>query len=83
MRTQYNAGRDFASGIWMHMADNNKPHWAWPHVVGVAIAIAVYFLIFRFTGDSDFYIVLVAALSGVGGMAATWAYIRFLAFPRG
>jgi hypothetical protein len=61
------------------MADTNKPHWAWPHVVGVASAILVYFLIYRFTGDSDLFIALA---TGAGGMAATWGYIRFLALSR-
>lgn len=62
------------------MDETRKPHWAWPHVVGVAIAIAVYFVVYRFTGDSD---VFLALATGAGGMAATWAYIRFLALGRG
>jgi len=61
------------------MADTNKPHWAWPHVVGVLLAIVVYFLIYRFTGDSDLFLALA---TGAGGMAATWGYFRFLAFSR-
>jgi hypothetical protein len=60
------------------MADKSRPHWAWPHVIGVAIAIAVYFIVYRFTGDSD---LLLALVSGAGGMAASWAYIRYFAFP--
>ena len=65
----------------MHMAgttdETNKPHWAWPHVVGVALAIAVYFVVFAFTGDSDLFL---AVAAGAGGIVATWAYLRFL-FP--
>ena len=33
--------------------DKKKPHWAWPHVIAVAIAIVAYYLIFRYTGDAD------------------------------
>lgn len=57
--------------------ETNKPHWAWPHVVGVALAIAVYFVVFQFTGDSDLFL---AVAAGAGGIVATWAYIRFI-FP--
>ena len=64
----------------MKMQEATKPHWAWPHVVGVLVAIVAYFVIFRFTGDFDF---LYPIAMGVGGMAATWAYIRFLTFSRG
>ncbi len=62
------------------MQEPTKPHWAWPHVVGVLVALIAYFVIFRFTGDSDLFI---AIAMGAGGMAATWAYIRFLTFSRG
>jgi hypothetical protein len=54
---------------------SKKPHWAWPHVVGVALALVVYFIVYRFTGDSDLFIAIAA---GAGGIVATWAYIRFL-----
>lgn len=61
------------------MNETKKPHWAWPHVVGVLIAIVVYFAIYRFTGDSDLFI---AVATGAGGMGATWAYFRFVALSR-
>jgi hypothetical protein len=57
-----------------------KPHWAWPHVIGVLLAIVAYFLIYRFTGDSDLFI---AIATGAAGMAATWTYLRFLVLSRG
>lgn len=53
-----------------------KPHWAWPHVIAVAIAIIAYFFIFRFTGDSDIFYTI--AMAGVAWTAA-WAYL----FPPG
>ncbi|MGB8364121.1 MAG: hypothetical protein ACLQUZ_13490 [Rhizomicrobium sp.] len=62
------------------MQEATKPHWAWPHVVGVLVALIAYFVIFRFTGDSDLFI---AIAMGAGGMVATWGYIRFLTFSRG
>lgn len=61
------------------MDDPEKPHWAWPHVVGVLVAVVAYFVIFRFTGDSDLFIALAM---GVGGMAATWGYFKVLALTR-
>jgi hypothetical protein len=64
------------------MQDTKKPHWAWPHVIGVLVAIIVYFLIYRFTGDSDLFVALVAVTTGAGGMAAAWGYLRFLTFSR-
>lgn len=62
-----------------NMPETTKPHWAWPHVIGVLVALIAYFVIYRFTGDSDLFY---AVAMGAGGMAATWAYLRFLAFPR-
>lgn len=64
------------------MDETKKPHWAWPHLVGVLVAMIVYFLIYRFTGDSDFFIGVIAVATGAGGMAATWAYFKFLWTPR-
>lgn len=61
------------------MDETKKPHWAWPHAIGVILALAVYFTVYRFTGDSDLFI---AVASGAGGAAATWAYIRFIALAR-
>lgn len=61
------------------MNDPKKPHWAWPHVVGVLVAIAAYFVIYRFTGDSDLFY---AIAMGAGGMVATWAYVRFMVIGR-
>jgi hypothetical protein len=62
-----------------NMPETTKPHWAWPHAVGVLVALIAYFVIYRFTGDSD---LLYAIAMGAGGMAATWGYLRFLGFPR-
>ncbi len=62
------------------MSELKKPHWAWPHIVGVLVALIAYFVIFRFTGDSDLFI---AVAMGAGGMAATWAYLRFITLARG
>jgi hypothetical protein len=65
------------------MQETKEPHWAWPHVVGVFLANAAYFVIYRYTGDSDLFPALVAALAvGAGGMAATWTYIRYVLVPR-
>jgi len=65
------------------MEEAKKPHWAWPHVVGVLLAIAVYFVIYRYTGDSDFFPSLVVALATwASGATATWAYIRYVIHPR-
>lgn len=61
------------------MNETKKPHWAWPHVIGVLVAIVVYFVIYRFTGDSDLFI---AVATGAGGMAMTWAYLRLFVHPR-
>lgn len=63
----------------MVMEQATKPHWAWPHVVGVVVAIAAYFVIYRYTGDSDLFI---AVAMGAGGMALTWLYLRFLIMAR-
>jgi hypothetical protein len=64
------------------MDENKKPHWAWPHIVGVLVAMVAYFLIYRITGDSDLLIAVLAVATGAGGMAATWAYFKFLWIPR-
>ena len=61
------------------MDETKKPHWAWPHAIGVIVAIAAYFVIFRFTGESDFFLPLAM---GVGGMAVTWGYLRLLVASR-
>ncbi len=65
------------------MDETKKPHWAWPHAIGVFLAIAAYFVVYRFTGESDLFAPLVIALGmGAGGMAASWAYIRYVLLPR-
>ena len=65
------------------MDGSKQPHWAWPHVVGVFLAIAAYFIVYRYTGDSDLFPALGAALAvGAGGVAATWAYIRYVVGPK-
>jgi hypothetical protein len=53
-----------------------KPHWAWPHVIAVAVAMIVYIVIFRFTGDADvFYAVAAAVAMGGVGWVAAWHYL--------
>ena len=65
------------------MNETKQPHWAWPHVVGVALAIAAYFVVYRYTGDADFYPALIVALATwASSAAATWAYIRYIVAPR-
>jgi hypothetical protein len=59
------------------MTEESKPasaavarrHWTIPHVLAVALAIAVYFVIYSVTGDSDLFLAL--ATGAVGG-ALTW-----------
>jgi len=52
------------------------PHWAWPHVAAVAAAIAVYYVIFRYTGDADiFYNIAIAVAMGGAAWVAAWAYL--------
>ena len=54
----------------------NKPHWAWPHVIAVAVAMIAYFVIFRFTGDADlFYTAAIAVAMGGAAWAAAWALL--------
>jgi hypothetical protein len=55
---------------------DSKPHWAWPHVIAVAVAMIVYFVIFRYTGDADIFYGIAAAVA-MGGVAwtAAWAYL--------
>jgi uncharacterized membrane protein HdeD (DUF308 family) len=80
---QYNAGDASGTSLRGAMEESKQPHWAWPHVVGVFLAIAAYFVVYRYTGDSDLFPALVAALAvGAGGIAATWAYIRYILAPR-
>lgn len=65
------------------MDEAKQPHWAWPHVVGVLLAIVVYFVIYRYTGDADFFPAMVVALATwASGTAAAWAYIRYIVAPR-
>jgi hypothetical protein len=53
-----------------------KPHWAWPHVIAVAVAMIVYFVIFRYTGDADFLVAIAGAVAmGGAAWAAAWAYL--------
>ena len=56
--------------------EKNKPHWAWPHVIAVGIAMIAYILIFRYTGDADLFIAIGGAVA-MGGVAwtAAWAYL--------
>jgi hypothetical protein len=49
-----------------------RPHWAWPHVVGVAIALVAYFAIYSVTGDSDLFIAIAAGATG-----AAFTYVWF------
>jgi hypothetical protein len=50
-------------------ADIRRRHWSIPHVLGVALAIAVYFVIYSVTGDSDLFLALA---TGAAGGALTW-----------
>jgi len=55
--------------------DKKTPHWAWPHVIAVAIAIAAYVVIFRYTGEADLlYTVAIAAAMGGAAWIAAWSY---------
>ncbi len=56
-----------------------KAHWSIPHVIGVLIAIVVYYVIFRFTGDSDLFIALA---TGAASAFTSWA-ILFTPWLRG
>ena len=50
-----------------------RRHWAIPHVIGVALAIAAYFLIYSVTGDSDLFIALATGAVGIG---LSWAVLE-------
>ena len=55
--------------------ENKKPHWAWPHVIAVVIAIVAYYAIFRYTGDADvFYTLAIAVAMGGAAWLAAWSY---------
>ena len=55
---------------------DKKPHWAWPHVIAVAIAMLAYFVIFRYTGAADFFIAIAGAVAmGGAAWAAAWHYL--------
>jgi len=57
------------------MDEKKKPHWAWPHVIAVVIAIVAYYAIFRFTGDADvFYTLAIAVAMGGAAWLAAWSY---------
>jgi len=56
--------------------DKKQPHWAWPHVIAVAIGIIAYYVIFRYTGDADFLIAIAGAVAmGGAAWAAAWHYL--------
>lgn len=50
-----------------------RRHWAIPHVLGVALAIAVYFAVYSLTGDSDLFIALATGAVGIG---LSWAMLE-------
>ncbi len=56
--------------------EKKKPHWAWPHVIAVAIAMVAYIIIFRYTGEADLFMAAAAAaaMGGVSWLAA-WHYL--------
>ena len=56
--------------------EKKKPHWAWPHVIAVAIAMVAYIIIFRYTGDADLFIAIAGAVA-MGGVSwlAAWRYL--------
>ena len=63
------------SGMDEQPADK-KPHWAWPHVIAVAIAIIVYYFMLLYTGDADLLVAIGGAVA-MGGVAwlAAWHYL--------
>jgi hypothetical protein len=56
-----------------------RPHWAWPHVVGLLVALIAYFAIYSVTGDSDLFI---AIATGAAGAGLTWVWVSALHFAR-
>ncbi len=55
---------------------DKKPHWAWPHVIAVAIAIVAYYFIFRYTGEADLLVAIGGAVAmGGAGWLAAWHYL--------
>ncbi len=56
----------------MSEASSANPHWSTPHVIGALIAVAVYILVYAFTGDSE---LLIAFATGAVGMLGTWVYL--------
>ena len=56
----------------MSEAPSEKPHWSVPHVIGVLVAVAVYILVYTFTGDSE---LLIAFATGAVSMFGTWVYL--------
>lgn len=56
--------------------DKKQPHWAWPHVIAVAIAMIAYIAIFRYTGDADLFVAIAGAVA-MGGVSwlAAWHYL--------
>jgi uncharacterized membrane protein HdeD (DUF308 family) len=59
------------------MSEQGKktPHWAWPHVIAVLVAIAAYYVIFRYTGDADIlYTIAIAVAMGGAAWVAAWGY---------
>jgi uncharacterized membrane protein HdeD (DUF308 family) len=57
------------------MDEKNKPHWAWPHVIAVVVAIVAYIVVFRYTGDADlFYAIAIAVAMGGASWVAAWTY---------
>ena len=61
------------------MTAPKRPHWAWPHVLGVLVAIVVYFAVFTITGDSDLFI---AIATGAAGAALVWVWVSTLHYTR-
>ena len=61
------------------MTAPKRPHWAWPHALGVLVAIVAYFAIFTVTGDSDLFI---AIATGAAGAALAFAWISILHYAR-
>ena len=66
----------------MSNAGTKRPHWAWPHVIGVLIAMVAYMAIFEVTGDSDLFIVFVAIATGAAGGALSWFWFSASTFAR-
>jgi hypothetical protein len=56
----------------MRESSCEKAHWSIPHVIGVLVAIAVYIVVYSFTGDSE---LLIAFATGAVSSFGAWLYL--------